>query len=689
MTIKIKKSSFSIFISLFAFITFSINVFAQNPNKETWITIGNREVESFQIALRNKGMPPARVLEAKEGVSLLKVTEAQIDILTRVMHDEFRKCGGFFAFDTFAEANTFFNETKINNDLLMLPPYTIDNGATVTPMINNLQPAQIMQTITSLSTNFTTRRYTLQSGVDAANWIKNLWQGYAVGRSDVSIQLYSHTGFNQPSVILTITGTTSPNEIVIIGAHEDSINSSGASQPAPGADDDASGVAAMSEVIRVAMAMGYRPAKTVKFMAYAGEEGGLRGSNEIATAYRNSLANVIGVMQLDMTAYKGTPTIDIALMDDFTNLTLTQFTEQLNQVYVGAIIGHTTCGYACSDHASWYNRSYPAVMPAEALFADTNSALHTVNDTIARFNNANHAIKFTKLATAFMGEMAKGSLTSQTKTQFDFDGDGKADQVVYRPSDSVWHTLRSSNSAYSSQQFGIAEDKITPADFDGDGKTDIAVWRPSSGVWYIINSSTGNWTIAQFGLNGDVPVPADFDGDNKADLAIWRPSNGVWYIQRSSAGFSVASFGTNGDTPLTGDFSGDGKSELTVFRSSTGVWYRYNLADNTVAIEQFGLTIDKPTPADFDGDNKTDVAVFRPSEGVWYINRSRDGLLIYPFGTNGDIPIAADYDRDNKADIAVWRPSNGVWYMQRSNTGFQAITFGTNGDKPIPSAFLP
>lgn len=686
---KIRNCRYLICIVFLLFVTpaFSINGFAQNTTKETWITIGKPEAKSFQTALRNKGMNPANIIETKDDVLLLKVNEEQIEVLTRVIHDEFRKCGGFFAFDELSEAHEFL---KINpvNPLMNAVAYTIDNGTTVTPLINNLQGTQIFQTITSLSTNFTTRRYTLQGGIDAANWIKNLWQGYAAGRSDVTVELYSHTGFNQPSVILTITGTTNPNDIIIIGAHEDSINSSGSSQPAPGADDDASGIATMSEVIRVALAMGYRPAKTVKFMAYAGEEGGLRGSNQIAAAYRTANVNVLGVMQLDMTAYKGTPTVDIALMDDFTNLALTQFVEQLNQTYVGAVIGHTTCGYGCSDHAAWYNRSYPAVMPAEALFADTNSVLHTTNDTVARFNNANHSIKFAKLATAFMGEMAKGNLVSQTKTQFDFDGDNKADVTVYRPSNSVWHFLRSSDFSYSSRQFGIAEDKITPADFDGDGKTDIAVYRPSSGVWYIVNSSTGNWTTAQFGISEDVPVPADFDGDNKADIGVWRPSSGVWYIQRSSNGLVSVPFGVNGDTPLLGDFSGDGKSELIIFRAATGVWYRYNLADNSVAIELFGLSIDKPTPADFDGDGKTDVAVFRPSEGLWYINRSRDGLLIYPFGINSDIPIAADYDGDNKADIAVFRPSNGVWYMQRSNTGFQAISFGLNGDKPIPSAFI-
>ena len=56
--------------------------------------------------------------------------------------------------------------------------------------------------------------------------------------------------------------------------------------------------------------------------------------------------------------------------------------------------------------------------------------------------------------------------------------------------------------------FGAGSDIPTPADFDGDGRTDIGVFRPSSGTWFRLNSSDNGFVAAAFGANGDIPAPA-------------------------------------------------------------------------------------------------------------------------------------------------------------------------------------
>ncbi|MBC7910722.1 MAG: VCBS repeat-containing protein [Pyrinomonadaceae bacterium] len=273
------------------------------------------------------------------------------------------------------------------------------------------------------------------------------------------------------------------------------------------------------------------------------------------------------------------------------------------------------------------------------------------------------------------------------RPDFDFDGDGKSDISAFRPSDGVWHLLRS-GSGYTGTAFGLSTDLLAPADFDGDGKADLAVFRPSNGTWYLMRSTLG-FTGVQFGASGDLPVPGDFDGDDKADISVFRPSNGTWYRTNSSDGLLVSMpMGQNGDVPVMGDFDGDGKADPAVFRPSNNTWYMMRSILGFTGV-QFGASGDRPVTGDFDGDRKTDYGVYRPSNGVWYVMRSQLGFMGAQFGAFEDRPVAADYDGDGKADLAVFRPSNGTWYLQRTTAGFTGQQFGLATDSAIPAAYVP
>jgi uncharacterized delta-60 repeat protein len=235
----------------------------------------------------------------------------------------------------------------------------------------------------------------------------------------------------------------------------------------------------------------------------------------------------------------------------------------------------------------------------------------------------------------------------------DYDGDNLQDLAVFRPDAGDWLTRKiyfnncGPMDCTEQIHFGAPGDIPATGDFDGDGRSDRTVFRPSEGNWYILFSS-GGWTGLHFGLNGDQPVTGDYDDDGRSDVAVIRRENGkmTWYILQSSNNqFAGIQFGLDTDKAVAADYTGDGRTDIAVWRPSEGNWYVLsNYTDFWSA--HWGLPGDIPEPADYDGDRKADVTVYRPSERSHYSLGSQAGrLTTYYYGPEEDIPVASAYVR--------------------------------------------
>lgn len=116
-------------------------------------------------------------------------------------------------------------------------------------------------------------------------------------------RFFNHSGFSQPSIIARIEGSSKSDEVVLLGAHGDSIVSLGATAAAPGGDDDASGVANLLETARVISTSGVKLERSVEFVVYAAEEVGLRGSIDIADDYLERGVKVFAAYQARSSLY--------------------------------------------------------------------------------------------------------------------------------------------------------------------------------------------------------------------------------------------------------------------------------------------------------------------------------------------------------------------------------------------------
>jgi leucyl aminopeptidase len=375
------------------------------PAQQQWLTVDNAVLAKIRPKL-NKSV---QTLHTAEGASVVQLNALEVEQLSQLIHNELHRCGGFIAHDSLQEAKEALTS---QGDIhfakkAIFADYTIDQASMIKPMMDQVSDKSILSMIDKLAA-FNTRYYKSDTGVKSSEFIRDTWAGIAKSRNDVKVELFKHKNWPQASIIMTIEGSEKSDEIIIVGGHADSIAGMfGGGGRAPGADDNASGIATITETIKILMSNNFKPKRTVSFMGYAAEEVGLLGSKEIAASYKAAGKKVIGVVQFDMTLRKGTADKEIVMMSDFTNAAQNEFLGKLIDEYVKVPWGYSKCGYGCSDHASWTANGYPASIPFESTMEDINHSIHTAKDTVeSSGGDAKHATHFAKLATAFVVELA-------------------------------------------------------------------------------------------------------------------------------------------------------------------------------------------------------------------------------------------------------------------------------------------
>jgi hypothetical protein len=198
-------------------------------------------------------------------------------------------------------------------------------------------------------------------------------------------------------------------------------------------------------------------------------------------------------------------------------------------------------------------------------------------------------------------------LSSDIPVVGNFDDNNMNDLAVFRPSNGTWYILRFSdvikplvpdfsNTNIEVVKWGTAGDKPLAADFDGNGRDELTVFRPSNGTWYALNTREQTASTFKWGTTGDVPIRGDFDADGKADYTVFRPSTNTWFTFGSLERRAYTTvFGLNGDIPAPADFDKDGAADITVFRPSNGTWHILKSANLSYMTTRFGTTGDIPT----------------------------------------------------------------------------------------------
>jgi len=242
------------------------------------------------------------------------------------------------------------------------------------------------------------RKYNHAGNDMAAIYIKQKLMSYGLPTYDQ----YFGTGGGR-NVYAIQVGTQYPNKKYIICAHYDDFTYSGT--VVPGADDNASGTAAVIEAARIFK--NYDSKYTIIYALWDEEERGLYGSEYYAHQAYLASDSIMGVINLDMIAYDGNGDGNADIHNS--SIGSTSFIKdkmlEVNLLYGINLDLDVVPAQPYSDHQSFLDYGYGAIL----LIEDDNDFhpyYHTVNDLIQYFNLP-YFLKMTKISLGSLATLAQ------------------------------------------------------------------------------------------------------------------------------------------------------------------------------------------------------------------------------------------------------------------------------------------
>jgi Zn-dependent M28 family amino/carboxypeptidase len=273
-----------------------------------------------------------------------------------------------------------------------------DRNAT-SDLVNSVSGERIMRTIQDLE-DFGSRAFYLNSSEDVASYIFNDFQAMNIA---VEYQEFMAGVHSVKNVVATIPGASADAPQFLFGAHYDSENRDartlydGQTLPAPGADDDASGVACVVELARVFSSLKLQ--NTVKLVAFGAEENGydssgrMAGSSSYVESEKAKGISYEACWILDMIGYRGGSENHTVIVANGNSTKLgSEMQEMVGALGIELSIEvENNSSLRSSDHASFWSAGYPAALliesdPTTGAY-EFNPYYHSSEDTVDKLSD--------------------------------------------------------------------------------------------------------------------------------------------------------------------------------------------------------------------------------------------------------------------------------------------------------------
>ena len=268
-------------------------------------------------------------------------------------------------------------------------PVVTEENAIIREMMNQVNMDSLQATVQYLQ-DYNSRIWNSQNAFDASDWIAARMQalGLEVEQQAFNASTWLGSGQAAPNVIGIQRGTVYPDVYVVCGSHFDSFSweaySGGGN--APGADDNATGVASVLESARIMTQ--YEFEYSIIYCAYGCEEMGLYGSEAYASRCQQQSMEILGYFNNDMNGYLYGDVIHIDCIYPNSVAPIGDYYMNIGNVYFPELpIRHVNFNDGDSDHTSFNNHGYMGIYPFED-YQHYSPYIHTPNDLIGTSVNS-------------------------------------------------------------------------------------------------------------------------------------------------------------------------------------------------------------------------------------------------------------------------------------------------------------
>jgi len=413
-----------------------------------------------------------------------------------------------------------FLRTHLHPEGLTLGLKVNDVIGTIVGEVNRANLRSHVQSLQSFQT-----RYTSTANCEAAGqFILNHFLSLGL---DARFQPFTFgQGISTRNIVAEIRGRTDPEEIVIICGHYDSTSSERLDH-APGADDDASGVAAVLEAARILA--GYPLDFTVRFIAFSAEEWGLYGSHYYADGARAGSERIVGVVNLDMISYADSMPEDLDVVVNAASWWMAERTGWAADAYTGlAVRKSVNPSFVYSDHSPFWDRGYSAFCAIEDEDVN-NPYYHTPGDTIDTLN-FDFFGDAAKTALAALADLAQPVRPELPKTPAGLEAESKTYAsafTVVKNAHLTWQAVSDATgyNVYRSTFPHLAYTKLNTSPLAAANFTDRAL-KADAAYYYVV---TAVWTGGvESNFSREAESPAELPRYEQPELGrdasptIWR-----------------------------------------------------------------------------------------------------------------------------------------------------------------------